>query len=191
MRKIESQMCAAVQSNKNWKSGNTEVTIDKETNTSSVYLHGNLIATVTDNDMTIYDGGWQSKTTKSRLNALCDEFCIAGEGIFQENFQWFVRQFVGKINGQSVFKNVEFDSGFIFAWPLIGSFLLHSPTPIMRIVLSAIIVLLGANLVIDLMDSNLKTIIEERNETINRMIESWPKLISNFWIGCWHLLMNN
>ena len=42
----------------------------------------------------------------------------------------------------------------------------------MRIVLSAIIVLLGANLVIDLMDSNLKTIIEERNETINRMIES-------------------
>ena len=115
MRKIESQMCAAVQSNKNWKSGNTEVTIDKETNTSSVYLHGNLIATVTDNDMTIYDGGWQSNTTKSRLNALCDEFCIAGEGIFQKNFQWFVRQFVGKINGQSVFKNVEFDSGFIFA----------------------------------------------------------------------------
>ena len=53
MRKIESQMCAAVQSNIDWKSGNTEVTIDKETNTSSVYLHGNLIATVTDNDMTI------------------------------------------------------------------------------------------------------------------------------------------
>ena len=42
----------------------------------------------------------------------------------------------------------------------------------MRIALTAIIVLLGANLVIDLMDSNLKTIIEERNETINRMIES-------------------
>ena len=42
----------------------------------------------------------------------------------------------------------------------------------MRIALTAIIVLLGANLIIDLMDSNLKTIIEERNETINRMIES-------------------
>ena len=79
MRKIESQMCAAVQSNIDWKSGNTEVTIDKETNTSSVYLHGNLIATVTDNDMTIYDGGYQSTTTKSRLNALCQEFCVAGE----------------------------------------------------------------------------------------------------------------
>ena len=192
MRKIESQMCAAIQSNIDWKSGNTEVTIDKETNTSSVYLHGNLIATVTDNDMTIYDGGWQSNTTKSRLNALCDEFCIAGEGIFQKNFQWFVRQFVGKINGQSVFKNVEFDSGFIFAWGvIIPLFFITFIILIMRIALTAIIVLLGANLVIDLMDSNLKTIIEERNETINRMIESWPKLTSNFWIGCWLLLMNN
>ena len=115
MRKIEQQMCDAVQSNKNWSSANTMVTIDKETNTSSVYLHGNLIATVTENDMTIYDGGWQSVTTKSRLNALCDAFCIAGEGVFQKNYQWFVRLFVGKINGKDVFKTVDFESGFIFA----------------------------------------------------------------------------
>ena len=116
MRKIESQMCAAVQSNKDWKSGNTEVTIDKETNTSSVYLHGNLIATVTDNDMTIYDGGWQTTTTKSRLNALCQEFCIAGEGVFQKDFTWYVRKFVGAINGQSKFVTETFQSGYVFAW---------------------------------------------------------------------------
>ena len=115
MRKIESQMCAAVQSNIDWKCKNTEVTIDKETNTSSVYLHGNLIATVTDNDMTIYDGGYQSTTTKSRLNALCQEFCVAGEGVFQKDFQWFVRKFVGAINGQSKFVTEEFNNGFIFA----------------------------------------------------------------------------
>lgn len=115
MRKIEKQMCAAVQSNINWKSGNTEVTIDKETNTSSVYLHGNLIATVTDNDMTIYDGGYQSVTTKSRLNALCQEFCVAGEGVFQNDFAWYVRKFVGAINGQSKFVIESFDNGYIFA----------------------------------------------------------------------------
>ena len=46
-----------------------------------------------------------------------------------------------------------------------------SPDTIMRIFFTAIIVLLGANLIIDLMDSNLKSIIEERNETINRMME--------------------
>ena len=116
MRKIESQMCQAIQQNINWKSANTEVTIDKETNTSSVYLHGNLIATVTDNDMTIYDGGWQSNTTKSRLNALCDYFCIAGERVFQKDFAWYVRKFVGKINGQDVFKTEDFVSGYVFAW---------------------------------------------------------------------------
>ena len=116
MRKIESQMCAAIQSNINWKSGNTEVTIDKETNTSSIYLHGNLIATVTDNDMTIYDGGWQSNTTKSRLNALCSEFCVTGEGVFQKDFAWYVRKFVGAINGQNVYKTEDFVSGYIFAW---------------------------------------------------------------------------
>jgi len=116
MRKIESQMCQAVQSNKNWSSGNTTVTIDEETNTSSVYLHGNLIATVTDNDMTIYDGGWQSNTTKSRLNALCDTFCVDGEGVFQENFAWYVRKFVGAINGQSKFVTETFSNGYIFAW---------------------------------------------------------------------------
>ena len=116
MRKIESQMCAAVQSNIDWKSGNTEVTIDKETNTSSVYLHGNLIATVTDNDMTIYDGGWQSVTTKSRLNALCDEFCIAGEGVFQKDFKWFVRKFVGQSSVTGKVFNVEdFTNGYVFA----------------------------------------------------------------------------
>ena len=114
MRKIESQMCSAIQSNKNWSSGNTSVITD-ENNISTVYLHGNKIAEIDDDSMTIFDGGYQSTTTKSRLNALCDEFCIAGEGVFQKNFQWFVRQFVGKINGQSVFKNVEFDSGFVFA----------------------------------------------------------------------------
>ena len=46
-----------------------------------------------------------------------------------------------------------------------------SPDHIMRIFFTAVIVILGANLVIDLMDSNLKNIIEERNQTINRMME--------------------
>ena len=115
MRKIEQQMCAAVQNNINWKSGNTSVHFSEEYGTSAVYLHNNLIAIVSDNDMEIFDGGWQSVTTKSRLNALCQEFCIAGEGVFQKDFQWFVRKFVGKINGQDIFKNEEFQSGYVFA----------------------------------------------------------------------------
>ena len=65
--------------------------------------------------MTIYDGGWQTNTTKSRINALCDAFCVAGEGVFQQNYQWFVRKFVGAINGQSKFVTETFQSGYTFA----------------------------------------------------------------------------
>ena len=115
MRKIESQMCSAIQSNIDWQSGNTSVHFDPETGVSVVRLHGNKIAEVSDNDMTIFDGGWQSNTTKSRLNALCTEFCVTGECVFQKDFTWYVRKFVGAINGQNVYKTEDFVSGYIFA----------------------------------------------------------------------------
>ena len=108
-------MCAAIQSNSNWSNANTTVHFNEEENVSIVRLHGNKIAEIDDDSMTIFDGGWQSTTTKSRLNALCDEFCIAGEGVYQKNYQWFVRKFVGKINGESVYKNETFTNGYIFA----------------------------------------------------------------------------
>jgi len=41
----------------------------------------------------------------------------------------------------------------------------------MRIFLSAIVVILGANLIIDLMDSNLVDVMKDRNETIQRQID--------------------
>ena len=113
MRKIETQMCQAIHNNENWSSGNTQV-ITNDT-VSNVYLHGNLIATVTDTDMTIYDGGWRSNTTKSRINALCQEFCISGECVFQKDFLWYVNKFVGCINGKNIYKTEDFTSGYLFA----------------------------------------------------------------------------
>ena len=120
MRKIEKQMIDAIKSETDWKSGNTKVinffNEDKECVVTSVFLHNNLIAEVSDTDMTIFDGGWQSNTTKSRLNALCTEFCIAGEGVFQKDFLWYVRVFTGAINGKNVYKTENFCSGYVFAW---------------------------------------------------------------------------
>jgi len=113
MRKIESQMIAAVQNNQDWKSGNTQViTIE---GVSFIYLHGNQIATIDDDSMTIFDGGWQTVTTKSRLNALCDAFCIDGEGVFQKNYKWFVRKFVGMAGQSKVYNVDDFSNGYIFA----------------------------------------------------------------------------
>ena len=113
MRKIESQMIAAIKGNKNWSSGNTQVVTND--GVSTVYLHGNKIALIDDTSMTIFDGGWQSNTTKSRLNALCAEFCIAGECVFQSNFLWYVRKFVGAINGKNIYQTDDFTSGYVFA----------------------------------------------------------------------------
>ena len=115
MRKIETQMCAAIHNNQNWSNANTTVHFNEEENVSVVRLYGNKIAEVTDDTMTIFDGGYQSTTTKSRLNALCDEFCMTGEGVFQKNYQWYVRLFVGAINGKNVYKNETFTNGYIFA----------------------------------------------------------------------------
>jgi len=115
MRKIETQMNAAIHSNKDWKSGNTSVHFDAESGVSVVRLHGNKIAEVSDNDMTIFDGGWQSVTTKSRLNALCSEFCVTGEGVFQKDFAWYVRKFVGMAGQSKVYNVDDFSNGYIFA----------------------------------------------------------------------------
>ena len=113
MRKIEQQMIDAIKGNKNWSSGNTQVVTNLDL--SNVYLHGNLIAQIDNNTVTIFDGGWKSKTTKSRLNVICEEFLIAGEGVFQKDFLWYVRKFVGCVNGKNVYKTEDFTNGYVFA----------------------------------------------------------------------------
>ena len=92
MRKIETQMNMAIKSQKNWCSGNTQVITDN--GFSRVFLHGNHIATYNHvtKELTLFDGGWQSNTTKSRLNALCNEFAT-GFSVFQKNWDWFISDF--------------------------------------------------------------------------------------------------
>ena len=95
MRKIEMMMNSAIRYRKNFSSGNTSVHCFKNRNGITtdvdVYLHGNHIASVdtATNALTIKDGGWQSVTTKSRLNALLDEF-VPSMGIFQKDWVWYV-----------------------------------------------------------------------------------------------------
>ena len=78
MRKIEGAMCEAVKRRTDWKSGNTEV---KNTGNGLmfVYLHGNLIAMIRGTLCQFTLAGWNTNTTRSRLNAL-------GCGISQRNY---------------------------------------------------------------------------------------------------------
>ena len=99
MRKIETQMIAAIKNNQDWKSANTEV-VSQQDGVSFVYLHGSKIAEVGDDFLKLFDGGYQSKTTKSRLNAILSEFGYTDytcgtkrEYIFQKQFEWFIQMF--------------------------------------------------------------------------------------------------
>ena len=107
MRLIEQQMISAIKDNKTFCKDNTSVTYNYQTKTSSVYLHSNLIATVGDNYLEIFDGGWQSNTTKSRLNALINGLCDGTMcGVFQKNYEWFIHDHIDTI---------EFDNGYTFS----------------------------------------------------------------------------
>jgi hypothetical protein len=98
MRKIEAQMNRAISQEIDWKCKNTQV-INIE-GVSFVYLYSNLIAMVGDTWLELFDGGWQSNTTKSRLNAILSEHGT-GERVYQKDFQWFV----STSNGEVPFNN--------------------------------------------------------------------------------------
>ena len=115
MRKIESEMIAAIKGKRNWASGNTSVHYSEDYKSSTVYLHGNLIAIVYENDAELFDAGYKTVTTKSRLNAICREFGVPGEGIFQKDFEWYVHKLIGQspVTGK-IFNADDWITGYIF-----------------------------------------------------------------------------
>ena len=100
MRKIEQQMNTAISNNQNWQSGNTSVSFNEEENLSVVHLHGNKIAEIGETFIRLFDGGYQSNTTKSRLNAILSEHGECGDKVFAKNFDWFLQ--MNTVQGLSV-----------------------------------------------------------------------------------------
>ena len=81
----------AISNKADWSNSNTRVEFNSNTNCSSIYLHGHQIATFDHNlkAVKLSSCGWQTVTTKSRLNAILDEVKY-GCKVFQKNFNWFV-----------------------------------------------------------------------------------------------------
>ena len=93
MRKIERQMLQAVNTpGMDLTTANTKVRWQGDSYTE-IYLHDNLIASInwSTNCIAISDAGWQTTTTKSRLNAL-----LQGLGnrarIWQKDFIWHLER---------------------------------------------------------------------------------------------------
>ncbi|MGL5689744.1 MAG: hypothetical protein ACRDD8_02895 [Bacteroidales bacterium] len=108
MRQIEKDMLRAIKAKENFKKSNTSVYVMADGLSANVRLHGNLIATVfykddKPNAIQIFDGGWQSNTTKSRLNALLDRINV---GVCQIHYRWFFKYTDGHTKG--------FENGMVF-----------------------------------------------------------------------------
>lgn len=110
MRKIEKAMNFALSNKGNWGHSNTSVFFYPEENVSEVRLHGNLIAWYdhTKQSLGISSCGYETVTTKSRLNALLYE-TFTGNKVVQKDYVWYVQDFQGKkinfYDGQIVTKH--------------------------------------------------------------------------------------
>ena len=95
MRKIERQMLQAIVDDRpHWSKDNTRVETEKGYR-STVYLHGHRIAVYYPKDSTLHinNCGYETNTTKSRLNVLIDFVCGGvNNGIYQHNWNWFLRR---------------------------------------------------------------------------------------------------
>jgi len=89
MRKIETLMNAAIAAGKDWRQDNTAVV--EADGLSIVLLYGNKIAEVGDTFIRIFDGGWRTNTTKSRLNAIFNGCGLPSDGVFQKAGKWFIK----------------------------------------------------------------------------------------------------
>ena len=97
MRKIETQLIQAIRDKRNWQSSNTRTkyvpaSAHNEGDYVEVYLFGHNIASVADDRIVFSDCGYQTVTTKSRLNAIFNAFGRSGEGISQRKFNWYLQR---------------------------------------------------------------------------------------------------
>ena len=84
MRSITSKAIAAFNANHPFKSANTSVRHFEYDDITIMYLHGNEIARKKGNEVQVSNAGWQSNTTKERLNG------ITGVSIYQKKGVWYL-----------------------------------------------------------------------------------------------------
>ncbi len=91
MRVIEKQMMQAIRQGKSWRLDNTEVRhIDVDgSRITLVYLHNNLIAEIGLTRITLWNRGYSTQTTKSRINAILSGIG-SGLHVYQKSYVWHI-----------------------------------------------------------------------------------------------------
>jgi len=103
MRVIEKNMLRAIRAGKSWECSNTRVYVNPS-GTVDVHLFNNLICIIVPGDtLTVWHRGWDTATTKSRLNVILNEYNLPT--IYQKNYTWYI----GKDGNDTLFcGDVEF-----------------------------------------------------------------------------------
>lgn len=128
MRQIERNMVRAIFDGKDWRNGNTAVEwfgVDYV----HIRLHGHLIAEAVRTEsgswqLILDDCGWQTTTTKSRLNVLLRSLVHPSMGVVQDDWSWYLVGTDGTTRvgwmGRTPFVAPYLDEAFPTAEPLAG-----------------------------------------------------------------------
>lgn len=81
-------MIEAIKAKKPYTCDNTKVVVCEDDTTIKVELHGYEIAVITPNELHISDAGFQTNTTKSRLNCLLSHYNLPT--IYAKKYQWYI-----------------------------------------------------------------------------------------------------
>ena len=91
MRKITQEAVEAMYHRNKFKKSNTQIVVDGDY--SAMFLHGNKIAEIDNYQLFICSKGWNTNTTKERLNGVLGHlFRYYGyiPKIVQKDFEWFI-----------------------------------------------------------------------------------------------------
>jgi hypothetical protein len=78
MRKIEQNVIDAIRGRRNFCGGNTVVSMDKDGQGFGVSLHGHIVARLEGSTLHLDWCGWDTPTTRSRLNCVLKALRIMG-----------------------------------------------------------------------------------------------------------------
>ena len=92
MRKITEDSINAFRNKRNFNRQNMSVSYNKSEDTSYMALHGNTIAIYKhfNGELSISNCGWESVTTKERLNGIIDTMTTGVDRIYQKDWTWYL-----------------------------------------------------------------------------------------------------
>ena len=104
MRKITEEAVNKFYNKEAFRSGNTKVEVRE--GIAYFYLHDNCISILGDETLFISTCGWETKTTKERLNGILFKVLGSSYQIRQKNFIWYIKD--EPLNGTKVFNLKDF-----------------------------------------------------------------------------------